>query len=156
MSVESAYRPAPPSACRGRRGPRPGARRRPADRVHDGKAHPRPQIGMHPGGGHFTLRNRAAGREAASGLALFGDTITGERAAAIGMAWEALPDADVGPGPTNWRPRSPRIPLSPGASFARFVSRPLRAVCRGMRPWRSSERRMWSLRRKHGPASTSA
>jgi enoyl-CoA hydratase len=52
-------------------------------------------LGLHPGGGHFTLMGRAAGRSATAALSLFGEPIDGRRAAALGIAWEALPAADV-------------------------------------------------------------
>ena len=50
------------------------------------------QIGIHPGGGHFTLINRVAGREAAAALGLFGDEVDGDRAVALGLAWAAYDD----------------------------------------------------------------
>lgn len=53
------------------------------------------RIGMHPGGGHFTLVGRAAGREAAAALGLFGEEISGRRAVALGLAWDAVSDGDV-------------------------------------------------------------
>ncbi|HEY3736702.1 MAG TPA: enoyl-CoA hydratase-related protein [Jatrophihabitans sp.] len=53
------------------------------------------QIGLHPGGGHFTLLNRVAGREAAAALGLFGQEVTGERAVELGMAWAAYEDGEV-------------------------------------------------------------
>lgn len=49
-------------------------------------------IGLHPGGGYFTLSGRTAGREATAAMGLFGEEIDGSRAAALGMAWEACPD----------------------------------------------------------------
>jgi enoyl-CoA hydratase len=52
-------------------------------------------LGVHPGGGHFTLMGRAAGRSATAALSLFGEAIDGARAANLGIAWEALPRADV-------------------------------------------------------------
>ena len=53
------------------------------------------QIGLHPGGGHFTLVGRAGGREAAGAMSLFGEGINGERAHELGMAWESLPADQV-------------------------------------------------------------
>jgi enoyl-CoA hydratase len=50
------------------------------------------RIGIHPGGGFFSLVGRSAGREAAAALGLFGEEISGERAVQLGMAWESLPD----------------------------------------------------------------
>ena len=53
------------------------------------------RIGVHPGGGHFTLFGRVAGREVVAALTLFGEEIDGRRAADLGLAWEALPAAEV-------------------------------------------------------------
>lgn len=53
------------------------------------------KIGIHPGGGHFVLTGRSGRREAAAAMALFGEEVSGRRAAELGMAWEALPAADV-------------------------------------------------------------
>ena len=53
------------------------------------------RIGLHPGGGHFQLVGRVAGRETAAAMGLFGEEVSGRRAADIGLAWAALPDAEV-------------------------------------------------------------
>ena len=53
------------------------------------------RLGIHPGGGHFILLQRTAGRELAAGLGLFGGTLTGTRAVETGAAWIALPDGEV-------------------------------------------------------------
>ena len=55
------------------------------------------RIGIHPGGGHFSLINRLAGREAAASLGVFGIPIDGCRAVQLGLAWEAVPEAEVEP-----------------------------------------------------------
>jgi enoyl-CoA hydratase len=55
------------------------------------------RIGIHPGGGHFVLLGRTAGREAVSAMGLFGQDLTGKRAAELGAAWEALPANQVEP-----------------------------------------------------------
>lgn len=47
------------------------------------------RLGLHPGGGHFSLLNRAAGREAAAAIGLFAQEIDGETAVRLGLAWEA-------------------------------------------------------------------
>lgn len=54
-------------------------------------------IGLHPGGGHFVLAERVAGRESAAAMALFGQELSGDRAKEIGLAWDALDDVDVEP-----------------------------------------------------------
>lgn len=53
------------------------------------------RIGLHPGGGFFTIAGRTAGREATAAMGLFSQEIDGRRAAEIGLAWSAVPDADV-------------------------------------------------------------
>ena len=53
------------------------------------------RIGIHPGGGHFTLLGRLVGREAAAAIGLFGAEVSGARAAELGLAWEAVDAEDV-------------------------------------------------------------
>jgi enoyl-CoA hydratase len=52
-------------------------------------------LGFHPGGGHFALVARTAGREVATALGVFDQSIDGRRAADLGLAWEAVPEARV-------------------------------------------------------------
>jgi enoyl-CoA hydratase len=53
------------------------------------------RIGLHPGGGFFTIAGRTAGREATAAMGLFSEEIDGVRAEQIGLAWRAVPDEDV-------------------------------------------------------------
>jgi len=53
------------------------------------------RIGIHPGGGHTWLLDRAVGPQAAAAMNLFGERVDGSRAAAIGLAWECVPDAEL-------------------------------------------------------------
>lgn len=53
------------------------------------------RIGLHPGGGHFALLARAVGPGPAAAIGLFGQEIDGQRAAALGLASECVPDAEV-------------------------------------------------------------
>jgi enoyl-CoA hydratase len=53
------------------------------------------RIGIHPGGGHTWLLDRAVGPQAAAAMNLFGERVSGERAAEIGLAWECVPDAGL-------------------------------------------------------------
>jgi enoyl-CoA hydratase len=52
-------------------------------------------IGIHPGGGHFGLITRTAGREIAAAMGLFALPLSGQRAAEIGAAFEAVPENQV-------------------------------------------------------------
>lgn len=53
------------------------------------------RIGVHPGGGFFTLAARTAGRETASAMGLFSEALVGPAIVEAGLAWEAVPDAEV-------------------------------------------------------------
>jgi len=110
------------------------------------------RIGIHPGGGHFSLLGRLAGREAAAAMSLFGEEIDGRRAAELGLAWAALPEADVEPRALEL---ARRVAADP--ELARAAARSMRlelgppAV-----PWPAALEmekavQMWSLRRKSGP-----
>jgi enoyl-CoA hydratase len=50
------------------------------------------RIGIHPGGGHTWLLDRAAGPQTTAAMDLFGERVDGTRAAAIGLAWECVED----------------------------------------------------------------
>lgn len=113
------------------------------------------QIGIHPGGGHFTLLNRVAGREAAAALGLFGEEVDGDRAVALGLAWSAHDDAEVLGAAHAMAARVARDP----ALARRTVTSFRRETAPGGVPWDVAvevERapQMWSLRRKHAAAPT--
>lgn len=110
------------------------------------------RIGLHPGGGFFTLAGRSAGREATAAMGLFGEEVDGLRAAEIGLAWRAVEDAEVEPtalalaaGPA----RDPDLAREAVRSFRTELGPP------GL-PWDAAlefERatQMWSQRRRTRP-----
>ncbi|HEY8866943.1 MAG TPA: enoyl-CoA hydratase-related protein [Solirubrobacteraceae bacterium] len=107
------------------------------------------RIGLHPGGGHFTLAARTGGREAAAAMGLFGEEISGERAVELGMAWEALPAEEV-------EARAHQLAARPAADPA-LARRTARSMRQQLGPPATSwpmaldaERapQMWSLRRR--------
>jgi len=53
------------------------------------------RIGIHPGGGHTWLLNRAVGPQTAAAMDLFGARLDGTRAAEVGLAWECVDDVDL-------------------------------------------------------------
>jgi enoyl-CoA hydratase len=53
------------------------------------------RIGLHPGGGHTRLLTEAVGPQAAAAMVLAGESPDGERAAAIGLAWTCVDEADL-------------------------------------------------------------
>jgi enoyl-CoA hydratase len=107
------------------------------------------RIGLHPGGGFFVLSGRTAGREATAALGLFGDELSGRRAADLGIAWEALPDADV-------EARAKELAARAGADpdLARRAARSFRselgppAATWGLALDAERAAQMWSLRRR--------
>jgi enoyl-CoA hydratase len=53
------------------------------------------KIGLHPGGGHAWMLERAVGPQAAAAMVLFGVPVDGPRAAEIGLAWSCHPDDEL-------------------------------------------------------------
>ncbi|MDA8045565.1 MAG: enoyl-CoA hydratase-related protein [Actinomycetota bacterium] len=54
-------------------------------------------IGMHPGGGHLWRLARRAGRQGAAAMVLFGESLDGEQAVRVGLAWRCYADDEVEP-----------------------------------------------------------
>jgi enoyl-CoA hydratase len=53
------------------------------------------RIGLHPGGGHAWMLERAVGPQAAAAMMLFGERLDGARATEVGLAWACHPDAEL-------------------------------------------------------------
>jgi len=53
------------------------------------------RIGIHPGGGHAWMLERAVGPQSAAAMMLFGERIDGPRAVEIGLAWACHPDEEL-------------------------------------------------------------
>ena len=107
------------------------------------------RIGLHPGGGHFALLGRLAGRETAAALGLFGEEIDGRRAAELGLAWEALPEPEVEPRAMEI---AQRIAVDPELARATAASLKLELGPPAI-PWLAAleiekATQMWSLRRR--------
>lgn len=106
-------------------------------------------IGLHPGGGHSLLISRAVGRETANALQLFGQTITGVQAVELGLAWAAVPAADV-------HDKALELAAVPAKDpeLSRRTAQSMRLIAGPPAlPWNAAldlERasQMWSLRRK--------
>lgn len=107
------------------------------------------QIGLHPGGGFFTLLGRVGGREATAAMGLFSEPLDGRAAERLGLAWQALPDHEVESRAHEVAARAARDP-----ELAREATRSLRTELSapGM-SWDAAlhfERgtQMWSQRRR--------
>jgi len=53
------------------------------------------RIGIHPGGGHAWMLERAVGPQSAAAMMLFGERVDGPRAVEIGLAWACHPDDEL-------------------------------------------------------------
>ena len=88
------------------------------------------------------------GREAAAAMAIFGEPVSGARAAELGLAWAATPDGDVEPRALELARASDMDP-----ELARLAIRSLRTEAVTNMPVRAAleyERasQLWSLRRR--------
>lgn len=106
------------------------------------------RIGIHPGGGHFSLISRLSGRETAAALGQFGEEISGQRAAELGLAWSAVDSEEVLSVATELARRVARDP-----ELARVTVKTMRAELGSPMSWEAAielERasQMWSLRRR--------
>src|SRR3954453_4263163 len=82
------------------------------------------QLGLHPGGGHTWMLQRAVGPEAAAAMVLFGEVINGEDAERHGLVWRTVDDDQL---LTAARELGARAALAPHA-LVRRVKSTLRAV----------------------------
>jgi enoyl-CoA hydratase len=53
------------------------------------------KIGLHPGGGHAWMLERAVGPQTAAAMVLFGVPVSGPRAVEVGLAWSCHPDDEL-------------------------------------------------------------
>jgi enoyl-CoA hydratase len=84
------------------------------------------EIGLHPGGGHTWMLDRAVGPQAAAAMDLFGDRIGGERAAEIGLAWRCVGDDELLDAAVGLAARAAAVP--------RELARKIKATLRET-PW---------------------
>ena len=87
------------------------------------------RIGLHPGGGHVWMLERAVGPQAAAAMTVFGQALDGAEAAVRGLAWECVPDEECVPFAVDLAARAASVPKE----LAARAKQTLRAV-----PWQSS------------------
>src|SRR4051812_8104369 len=76
------------------------------------------RIGLHPGGGHAWMLERAVGPQTAAAMMLFGARIDGPRAAEVGLAWSCHPDDELVDKAVELAAGAASIPLELSAAAA--------------------------------------
>lgn len=109
------------------------------------------RIGIHPGGGHFHLLGRLVGHETATAMAVFGETVSGDRAVDLGLAWRSAPADEISDLAVSMARR-----IAGDPELARATVRSWRLETGDQARWASAvdiERvpQMRSLYRKHAP-----
>jgi enoyl-CoA hydratase len=107
------------------------------------------RIGLHPGGGYFTISSRTAGREATAAMGLFSEEVDGVRAAEIGLAWKAVPDEKVEDFALELAGRAakdPELAREAARSFRTEAGPPGIGWDAGLHFERATQ--MWSMRRR--------
>lgn len=52
-------------------------------------------LGVHPGGGHYTMLSKLLGAEGSAAMGLFGQELTGDEAVRRGLAWNVVPASEL-------------------------------------------------------------
>jgi enoyl-CoA hydratase len=103
-------------------------------------------IGLHPGGGHTWLLERAVGPQAAAALVLFRERLDGRQAFERGLAWRCVPDDELLDASVDFAGRATTAP----SELVAAAKASLREA-----PWAASfddhlgaelQRQVWSLR----------
>ncbi|MBV9024031.1 MAG: enoyl-CoA hydratase/isomerase family protein [Streptomycetaceae bacterium] len=105
-------------------------------------------IGIHPGGGHLHLLARAAGSRTSSAMGLFARPVTGAQAVDLGLAWGAVPAADLRSAAYDMVKH-----LGDDPALARALKADLRLTVLDSTAWERAieierARQMWSLTRR--------
>ncbi len=70
------------------------------------------KIGLHPGGGHLWLLERAVGPQHAAAITLFGNALVGDDAVRRGLAWSCHPDEELVDAAVAFAARAAQVPKS--------------------------------------------
>jgi enoyl-CoA hydratase len=81
------------------------------------------KIGIHPGGGHAWMLERAVGPQAAAAMMLFGEALDGPRAAAVGLAWRCVADDELIESAVTFASGAARVPPALSARAKQTLQR---------------------------------
>jgi enoyl-CoA hydratase len=81
------------------------------------------KIGIHPGGGHVWMLERAVGPQAAAAMMLFGEALDGLRAAEVGLAWRCVADDELIESAVGFANGAARVPPALSARAKQTLQR---------------------------------
>lgn len=114
------------------------------------------RIGIHPGGGHTWLLDRAAGPQTTAAMDLFGERLDGARAAAVGLAWECVDDDALLDRARALAARAAEVPRELAIRTKASIRRSAALVAHDDAMRAELEHQIWSLRAGLGPAGGTA
>ncbi|GAA1839199.1 enoyl-CoA hydratase [Pseudonocardia ailaonensis] len=106
------------------------------------------RLGIHPGGGHLHLLERAAGRQTAAAMGVFARSLRGREAKARGLVWDA-----VGPDALDPAVDEACAALRADPPLARAIKKSLELTTSPVERWSAATeveraRQLWSLGRR--------
>lgn len=103
------------------------------------------QLGIHPGGGHTWMLQRAVGPQAARAMVLFGEVLDGPAAADAGLVWRCVPDDELLPTAVALAGRAAAVPPELAARAKATMDDVLALDDRGDAVERELETQLWSM-----------
>ncbi len=113
------------------------------------------RIGIHPGGGHTWLLDRAIGPQATAAMNLFGERLDGERAAAVGLAWECVADEHLLDRALAFAARAAEVPRELSTRTKATLRQTAALTDHDTAMRYELEHQIWSFRADLGPATIS-
>lgn len=103
------------------------------------------QLGVHPGGGHTWLLQRALGPERAKAMVLFGEVLDGVAAAGAGLAWKAVEPDDLLPASIELAARAATYPKALLAATKQTMTETASMAAHADAVERELETQVWSI-----------
>ena len=113
------------------------------------------RIGIHPGGGHTWLLDRAVGPQAAAAMNLFGERVDGARAAEIGLAWKCVADDELVEHSIEMATRAAEVPRELSIRTKATLRHTAALADHDPAMRFELEHQIWSFRQAFGPVKSS-
>jgi enoyl-CoA hydratase len=112
------------------------------------------RIGIHPGGGHTWLLDRAVGPQVTAAMDLFGARLDGRRAAEVGLAWECVDDAALRDHAIAFAARAAEVPRELAIRTKATLRHTPTLTSHDAAMRCELEHQIWSLRSRFGAAAS--